>query len=74
MNQVFEIDGTVVEAHPEMKFVVELDVCGQKKKILSRLSGKIKMNYIKVVVGDKVKVEVSSCDPTKGRIIYRYKP
>lgn len=72
IEKVFETDGIVVEAHPEMKFLVEIDVGNTKKRLMSFLSGKIKVNYIKILVGDKVRIQVKSCDPTKGRIIYRY--
>ena len=71
-SKVFEVDGIVKKALPEVKFVVEIEVGGNKHDVMCRLSGKIKQHYIKIVEGDKVKVEINSCDPTKGRITYRY--
>lgn len=70
-GKVFEVDGTVVEALPEMKFLVEFEVSGKKCRVMCHLSGRMKVNYIKIVVGDRVKVEINSCDPTRGRIVYR---
>lgn len=72
IDKTFEVDGIVVEALPEMRFIVEISLGEKRKKIMSYLSGKIKINYIKIVVGDKVKLEIKACDPTVGRIIYRY--
>jgi translation initiation factor IF-1 len=71
-NKVFEVDGIVRKALPEMKFVVEIEVGGKTHEVMCRLSGKIKIHYIRIVEGDKVRVEINSCDPTKGRITYRY--
>lgn len=65
-----ETNGIVTEALPNTMFRVELD---NGMNILCTLSGKLRMNYIKIMVGDKVKVEMSVYDMTKGRISYRYK-
>ena len=65
-----ETNGVVTEALPNTMFRVELD---NGMNILCTLSGKLRMNFIKILVGDKVKVEMSVYDMTKGRISYRYK-
>ena len=65
-----ETNGVVTEALPNTMFRVELD---NGMNILCTLSGKLRMNYIKIMVGDKVKVEMSVYDMNKGRISYRYK-
>lgn len=72
-DDVLEIDG-VVEFASNGKFKVRGTSEGMDKLvILCTLSGKIRMNAVKILIGDKVKVEVSAYDLTKGRIIYRYK-
>ena len=65
-----EVTGTVLEALPNTMFRVELDG-GQK--VLAYLSGRMRRYYIKVLLGDRVKVELSPYDLQKGRIVYRYK-
>lgn len=65
-----EVEGTVVEALPNTQFMVELD---NGHKVLSYLSGKMRKYYIKIALGDRVKVEMSMYDPTRGRIIYRHR-
>ena len=60
-------EGTVVESLPDTKFRVKLD---EGQEILTYLSGKMRLHYIKVMIGDRVTVELS-LDGTKGRIIYR---
>ena len=70
-KDVLEIDGTVTEALPNATFKVKLD--GIDKEVLCHISGKIRMNYIKIVPGDKVKVEINPYSLDKGRITYRYK-
>jgi translation initiation factor IF-1 len=69
-RQRLEVTGTVVEALPNAMFRVELDT-GQR--ILAYLSGKMRRYYIRVLLGDRVKVELSPYDLEKGRIVYRYK-
>ena len=64
------VEGTVVEALPNAMFRVELE---NKHPVLAHVSGKMRMHYIKILPGDKVKLEMSPYDLTKGRITYRYK-
>jgi len=63
-------DGEVVEALPNAQFRVRLE---NGHEILGLLSGKMRMYYIKILPGDKVTIELSPYDLTKGRIVYRYK-
>ena len=63
-------DGTIIEALSNAMFRVELE---NEHVIIAHISGKMRMNYIKILPGDKVKVEMSPYDLTKGRITYRYK-
>ncbi|MBE6340703.1 MAG: translation initiation factor IF-1 [Bacteroidales bacterium] len=65
-----EQDGTIKEALSNAMFRVELE---NGHVITAHISGKMRMNYIKILPGDKVKVEISPYDLTKGRISYRYK-
>ena len=65
-----EVEGTVVEALPNAAFKVEL---GNGTVILAHISGKLRMNYIRILPGDKVTVELSPYDLTKGRITWRSK-
>ena len=65
-----ERDGTVIEALSNAKFRVELD---NGHVLLAHISGKMRMHYIKILPGDRVKVEMSPYDLTKGRISFRYK-
>jgi translation initiation factor IF-1 len=65
-----EQDGTITEALSNAMFRVELE---NGHEIIAHISGKMRMNYIKILPGDKVKVELSPYDLTKGRITYRYK-
>lgn len=69
-QDMIEVDGTVVEALPNATFQVELE---NGHKILAHISGKLRMNYIRVLPGDNVKVEMSPYDLTKGRITWRSK-
>ncbi len=69
-KQVIELDGVIKEALPNASFKVELD---NGHLILAHISGKMRMHYIKIAPGDKVKVEMSPYDIEKGRITYRYK-
>lgn len=69
-EDVIEVEGVVVETLPNAMFKVEL---GNDHEILAHVSGKIRMNYIRILPGDKVTVEMSPYDLTKGRITYRYK-
>ena len=65
-----EVDGIVIETLPNAMFRVKLD---NGHEILAHISGKMRMNYIKILPNDKVKLELSPYDLTKGRITYRYK-
>lgn len=69
-QDVIEIEGTVVEALPNAQFRVELP---NGKVILAHISGKLRMNFIKILPGDKVTVEMSPYDLSKGRITWRAK-
>ena len=64
-----ELDGKVIELLPSASFKILLD---NEQEILAHLSGKMRMHKIKLLPGDKVKVQISPYDLTKGRIIYRY--
>jgi translation initiation factor IF-1 len=65
-----EVDGIVIEALPNTQFLVELE---NKHRILAYLSGKMRKFYIRILLGDKVRVEMSMYDPSRGRIVYRYR-
>ncbi len=65
-----EVDGVVVEALPNTQFMVELE---NGHRVLSYLSGKMRKFYIRIALGDKVRIEMSSYDMTRGRIIYRHR-
>lgn len=67
---VIELEGTVKETLPNAQFKVELE---NGHEITAHVSGKIRMNYIRILPGDKVTVEMSPYDLTKGRITYRFK-
>ena len=67
---VIEIEGIVTETLPNAMFKVELD---NGHEVLAHVSGKIRMNFIRILPGDKVTVELSPYDLTRGRITYRYK-
>lgn len=65
-----KVDGVVIEALPNATFKVKLDT-GQE--VTAHVSGKMRIHFIKILPGDKVQVELSPYDLTKGRIVYRYK-
>lgn len=69
-EDVIEVEGKVLEALPNAMFKVQLE---NGHEILSHVSGKLRMNYIRIVPGDKVKLELSPYDLTKGRITWRVK-
>ena len=69
-EDVIEVEGVVVETKPNNKFKEELE---NVNKILAHISGKLRMNYIKILPGDKVKVELSPYDLNRGRITWRAK-
>ncbi|HLF35720.1 MAG TPA: translation initiation factor IF-1 [Cyclobacteriaceae bacterium] len=65
-----EQDGTIIEALSNAMFKVELE---NGHTVIAHISGKMRMHYIKILPGDKVRLELSPYDLTKGRIIFRYK-
>lgn len=69
-DDVISVEGTVIEPLPNAMFRVELD---NGHKVLAHVSGKIRMNFIRILPGDRVTVELSPYDLTRGRIVYRYK-
>ena len=69
-KDAIEVEGTVVEPLPNAMFRVELD---NGHKVLTHISGKMRMHYIRILPGDRVVVELSPYDLTRGRITYRYK-
>ncbi len=69
-EDVIEVEGVVSEALPNTLFKVKLE---NGHEILAHISGKLRMNYIKILQGDKVKIELSPYDLTKGRITWRAK-
>jgi len=69
-KDVIEVEGTVIEPLPNAMFRVELK---NGHKVLAHVSGKIRMNFIRILPGDRVLVELSPYDLSRGRITYRYK-
>jgi translation initiation factor IF-1 len=69
-EDVIEVEGTVVEALPNAMFLVELE---NSHKVLAHISGKLRMNFIRILPGDKVTIELSPYDLTRGRITWRAK-
>ncbi len=69
-TDVIEAEGTVVDAQPNAMFVVKLD---NGFEVLAHISGKIRMNFIRILPGDRVKVELSPYDLSRGRITWRDK-
>lgn len=69
-SSVIEIDGIIKETKPNANFIVELE---NKALVHATVSGKIRKHYIRILVGDRVTVEMSPYDLTKGRITYRHK-
>ena len=69
-EEAIELEATVVESLPNAVFRVELE---NKHQVLAHISGKMRKNFIRILPGDKVLVELSPYDLTRGRIIYRYK-
>lgn len=69
-SDVIEVEGTVIEKLPNAMFQVEL---ANGHRILAHISGKLRMNFIRIIPGDKVQIEMSPYDLSKGRIIWREK-
>ncbi len=69
-KQKIEVEGVIKEALPNASFRVELD---EGREVLAHASGKVRKYKIRILLGDRVKVELSPYDETRGRIVYRYK-
>ena len=69
-KDIVEAEGKVIEAFPDASFKVKLD---SGEEILAHISGKMRLYHIRILVGDRVKVEMNKHDLTRGRIVYRYK-
>ncbi len=69
-KDAIEVEGTVIEPLPNTMFTVELD---NGHRVLAHISGKLRMNFIRILPGDRVRVELSPYDLTRGRITYRLK-
>ena len=69
-KDVIELEGTIIESMPNAMFKVKLE---NDHEILAHISGKIRKNFIRILPGDKVKVEMTPYDLTRGRITYRLK-
>ena len=69
-EEAIEVEGTIIEPLPNAMFRVELS---NGHRVLAHISGKMRMHFIRILPGDKVKVELSPYDLTRGRIVYRYK-
>jgi translation initiation factor IF-1 len=69
-QELIKVDGIIEETLPNTQFIVKFD---NGHKVHAHISGKMRMNFIKILQGDKVTVELSPYDLTKGRIVYRYK-
>jgi translation initiation factor IF-1 len=69
-EQAIEFDGVIVESLPNTMFRIDLD---NGHRILGHISGKMRKHYIRILPGDRVKVELSAYDLTRGRIIFRYR-
>ena len=69
-EDVIEVEGTITEALPNTQFRVELE---SGYNVLAHISGKMRMNYIRILPGDRVKVELSPYDLSRGRITYRFR-
>jgi len=69
-EEAIEVEGKVIEPLPNAMFRVELD---NGHKVLAHISGKMRMHYIRILPGDRVVVELSPYDLTRGRIVYRFK-
>ena len=73
-KEVIVLEGVVLESLPNAMFKVKIiDNEYPEMEILAHVSGKMRMNYIKIIPGDKVQVEISPYDLSKGRIVYRFK-
>ncbi|KXK10073.1 MAG: translation initiation factor IF-1 [Candidatus Dojkabacteria bacterium] len=71
-KKTFKVRGTIIETMPGTKFKIGIKLQEQEHEITGYISGKMRMHYIKLQVGDEVEVEMTPYDLKKGRIIYRY--
>ena len=69
-KDAIEVEGTVIEPLPNAMFAIELE---NKHRVLAHISGKLRMNFIRILPGDRVRVELSPYDLSRGRITYRLK-
>ena len=69
-NDIITLEGTVIKAYPGTKFAVKVNE--MENSVLCTISGKLRQNKIKIYENDKVRIEVSAYDITKGRIVWRY--
>ena len=69
-EQAIRVDGTILETLPNATFQVQLE---NGHKVLAHVSGKMRIHFIKILPGDKVTIEISPYDLSRGRIVYRYK-
>jgi translation initiation factor IF-1 len=69
-EEAIQVEATVLESLPNAMFRVEMD---NKHRVLAHISGKMRKNFIRILPGDRVLVELSPYDLTRGRIVYRYK-
>lgn len=69
-QNTYEVEGVVLETLPNATFKVELE---NKHQILAHISGRLRQNYIRILPGDKVLVEISPYDLSRGRVVYRFK-
>ena len=72
-NDAIELEGRVVAALPNAMFRVEVDMGGEPHTVLATISGRMRKYYIRILPGDKVTVELSPYDLTRGRITYRHR-
>jgi translation initiation factor IF-1 len=70
-KDAIEVEGTVVEPLPNAMFAIDIDQNGSKHRVLAHISGKLRMNFIRILPGDRVRVELSPYDLSRGRIVYR---
>ena len=71
-EKAITIDGIIKETLPNAMFRVDVEIGGQNHEVLAHVSGKMRMHYIKILPGDKIKLELSPYDLSRGRITFRY--
>lgn len=70
-SKILKVEGIVYEALPSLLFRVKVNLNGEEKEILAHLAGKLKINYIRIIPGDRVLIELPSLNDKRGRIIRR---